>query len=116
MREPTENEGLIVSGGEVGATGMVDDVSYTGIYPACEFAGQVAGAFTMGLAELTSRVGGVIADGLALPEKISERIVHECIRTHGDSFPSLPPSAGAGPENIAMAAGGDLLPVRTYGE
>ena len=116
MRKLSDDESPIVAAGEVGATTMGDNVSYTGVYPACELAGQVAEAFTMGLAELTSRVGGVISDGLDLPGKVADRVIHECIRTHGDSSPSIPDSAGVGTGGLVMMIDGDFFIARVYGK
>jgi hypothetical protein len=96
MRELAFNEYCSVSGGEVGATKMGDDVSYTGVYPHCAIAGELATVFATLAQEAMGKPGSAVAESLNFVQVARDQVVHNCIRTHGNPTPSLPPAAGGG--------------------
>ena len=84
------------------------DVAYTGVYPHCEIAGQLAEAFASAALDRFGPVGQVADASLNLSQMAKDIVVHNCIMTHGNPTPSLPPAAGGGGE-LHAAFGYDFL-------
>ena len=112
MRELAFNEYCSVSGGEVGLSIMAaeigSDVAYTGVYPHCAIAGELATVFASLAQEAMGRPASAVAESLNFVQVARDQVVHNCIRTHGDPTPSLPPAAGGGGE-LHAAFGYDFL-------
>jgi hypothetical protein len=114
MRELAFNEYCSVSGGEVGATKMGDDVSYTGVYPHCAIAGVLAEVSVSVALEAMGPAGQLAEATLNVSQAASDKVVHNCTMTHGDPLPSLPPAAGGGGDLHAAFGYDFLLKVKDF--
>ncbi len=101
MRELDIREASAVSGGEVGATGKGDDVSYTGVYPECKLVGAAAAAAVIIAGEAAdaltkSRIGSITVELTGAPDAARAAAEFQCIRNHGEPHAELPPMAQNG--------------------
>ena len=94
MRELILSEFHSVGGGEVGLSIMAaeigSDVAYTGVYPHCQMAGQLAEYAVNVSAELMGPIAAAAVSASDFAAQARAQVEHNCIRTHGDPIPSLP--------------------------
>ncbi len=101
MRELDIREASAVSGGEVGATGSGDDVSYTGVYPECKLVGAVAAAAVIIAGEAVdaatrTRLGSIGVELSGAADAAKSAAEFQCIRNYGEPHAELPPMAQNG--------------------
>lgn len=118
MRELSISDLCNVSGGEVGlsivAASIGSDVAYTGVYPHCAIAGVLAEVSVSVALEAMGPAGQLAEATLNVSQAASAQVVHNCIRTHGDPLPSLPPAVGGGGELHAAFGQDFLLKVKDF--